>query len=243
MRSYILFISFFILPLSAFAQLVEETYEVRAPMNELGIGFTLLTPSGFYRHHVQGVYPGVCLAYMRRVGESGTSPHYLGAEFNWNNLQTKKTAPYVLYPDGTIYTFFRFLDPELFTAFAVYKLQPELKTFIWPYLELGLGGSWFYTVERIKYPGQGDEDDEWVTDFFRSNTVISYRAAIGAQYFIPKIRSVIDLSWRYQYNGLVTYDVIDKTYEGNSTNPYDYFIEKRSRATLSQFKLAINYLF
>jgi hypothetical protein len=243
MRSYISIISFFFLPLSTGAQLVEETIEVNPPMNEIGIGFTILTPSGFYKQHIQGVYPGISLSYMRRVGASGTSPHYLGAELNWSNLQTKRTEPFVLNPDGTVYTFFRYLDPELFTAFGTYKIQPELKAIIWPYLEVGLGCSLFYTVERFKYPGQGNEEDEWVSDFSKSNAVISYRAAIGAQYFIPKIRSVIDLSWRFQYNGLVTYDVIDQTYEGNSTNPYDYFIEKRSRAPFSQFKLAVNYLF
>lgn len=211
--------------------------------NDIGIGGSLTIPVGFYRQHLKGIYPGISLSYYRNIKSSNQFNQYVGAELNWVDLQSKRAELNYLNDNGELMDYTNWADAEMLSLTILYRLQPDLNFWLWPYLDAGAGITWFYTLERDRFPGVNGDDDEVEVDLLDGRFTSTFKFGAGLQYYINGLDGYLDLSWRYVFNSLVRYDVIEDRPLDQNEIPVDLLSQKRSNATSMQIKLTLNFIF
>lgn len=211
--------------------------------NEIGLGFSLTIPAGFYRTHMDGLFPGVTVHYLRNILPGKRVNHFIGGEIHWIDLAGKKSKVTEIDEFGDIYNYTSWADPEYVSLTLWYRALPDLDFRLWPYFEAGLGGAVFYTLEKDRYPGADDEDDEVIVDVKRSRVTSAFKFGTGVQYFIYTLNAYLDLSGRFNYHGLVRYDIIADRPLLPGERPAVLLNEKKSHAFSYHLKLSINFLF
>ena len=211
--------------------------------NDLGLGISIIIPTGFYRQHLNGVYPGLCLSFYRNIGKLAGNYQFVGGELNWTELQTKSADVSYVDGQGRIQEFTSIADAEMLSLQFWYRMQPDLNFILWPYLEAGPGLSWFYTMEKERYPGEGDEESTTETDFLKNSISAAFRFGFGIQYLINDTDMYLDLAWRYTFHTLSKYDRIDRRELEPEEYPVDLLQAKRSHATSGQVRLSFNFIF
>lgn len=203
----------------------------------------VLIPVGFYKQHLPDVYPGITLNYFRNIRTGNRFNQYIGAELNWVDLQSKRAELSYQDINGEFVDYTNWADAELVSLTVLYRVQPDLDFWLWPYLEAGAGISWFYTMERDRFPGINGDDDEVEVDLLDWKLTANFKFGTGIQYYIVGLGGYVDLSWRYVYHSLVTYDIIENRPLNMDEIPVDLLEKRRSNATAMQLKLTLNFIF
>lgn len=246
MKALIFAIYFSFLALVMPGQALDTTSASSGPItlkNEIGLGLSLTIPTGFYRTHMEGQYPGISVQYFRNIGTSKRINHFIGGEIHWIDLAGKKARVTEIDEFGSIFEYTSWADPEYVSLTLWYRALPDLNFRFWPYFEAGFGGAVFYTLERDRYPGVDDEEDEVVVDIRKSRVTPAFKLGTGVQYFIYSLNAYLDLSGRFNYHGLVRYDTIDDRPLLPGEKPVVLLNEKKSHAFSYHVKLSINFLF
>lgn len=220
----------------------EDTSTVVFKRNEIGLGGLLAIPQGFYANHLEKAYGGISISYFRHLHTNKRLNHYLGARLYWVELQTLKGRLSVVEPNGELYSFTSWADSERISLSVNYRLQPDVPFWLWPYLELGAGGSVFYSSQREQFPVEGD-DDEFTYDLISTDWAFQVNFGIGIQYFIPRWGAFVDLAWHFSRHGNVGYNIIEDTNLENNQPPIEKFERRKSKANSQIITLTFNYLF
>ena len=247
MLRYFLLCCFLLLTAYLSGQEVNDSVEVQSTeytilYNEAGIGPLIMIPTGIYKTHDRRAQPGISLSYLRYIGAFSRLNNYLGLELNWIDLGTASEDITETGPDG-IFEYTSIADIEYVSATFIYRLQPDLEFILWPYVEIGLGPAYFYTVDRERYSIDGGSETEEDFDLVRGSWTTANRFEFGVQYYFHGINSYLDLAWRYSFHGKAEYDTIDKDDVQPNTRPVEYLESRVSRASNQVLKLTFNLLF